>query len=99
MHTAGWPLATDTYGGSFPLPPGQQPGRPSASSSAWTTPNPWLSPFEEFQRWKTHPEIKALLEGGRRLGYGARSITAGGLLSLPKTVFRAERWSAARPAT
>jgi len=49
--------------------------------------NPWLSPFEEFQRWKTHPEIRATLEGGRRLSYGARAITAGGLLSLPKTVF------------
>jgi electron-transferring-flavoprotein dehydrogenase len=49
--------------------------------------NPYLSPFEEFQRWKTHPEIRKTLEGGKRLGYGARSITAGGILSLPKTVF------------
>jgi electron-transferring-flavoprotein dehydrogenase len=46
-----------------------------------------MSPFEEFQRWKTHPEIRQTLEGGKRLGYGARSITAGGILSLPKTVF------------
>ena len=59
----------------------------SASSSASTTPIPYLSPFEEFQRWKTHPEIRKTLEGGKRLGYGARSITAGGILSLPKTVF------------
>ena len=59
----------------------------SASSSASTTTNPYLSPFEEFQRWKTHPEIRKTLEGGKRLGYGARSITAGGILSLPKTVF------------
>jgi len=49
--------------------------------------NPWLSPFEEMQRWKTHPAIRSVLEGGKRLGYGARAITAGGLLSLPKTVF------------
>ena len=49
--------------------------------------NPYLSPFEEFQRWKTHPAIRAYLEGGKRIGYGARAITAGGLLSLPKTVF------------
>ena len=49
--------------------------------------NPWLSPFEEMQRWKTHPEIRKTLEGGKRLGYGARAITAGGILSLPKTVF------------
>jgi electron-transferring-flavoprotein dehydrogenase len=49
--------------------------------------NPWLSPFEEMQRWKTHPTIRSILAGGKRLGYGARAITAGGLLSLPKTVF------------
>src|SRR5689334_9859903 len=49
--------------------------------------NPWLSPFEEMQRWKTHPSIRAFLEGGKRIGYGARAITAGGILSLPKLVF------------
>ncbi|WP_409068320.1 NAD(P)/FAD-dependent oxidoreductase, partial [Burkholderia cenocepacia] len=49
--------------------------------------NPYLSPFEEFQRYKTHPSIRAFLEGGKRVSYGARAITAGGLLSLPKTVF------------
>ena len=49
--------------------------------------NPWLSPFEEMQRWKTHPAIRAHIEGGKRIGYGARAITAGGLLSLPKLVF------------
>ena len=59
----------------------------SASSSASITRNPYLSPFEEFQRWKLHPEIRSTLEGGKRLGYGARSLTAGGILSLPKTVF------------
>jgi electron-transferring-flavoprotein dehydrogenase len=49
--------------------------------------NPWLSPFEEMQRWKTHPAIRAHIEGGRRIGYGARAIAAGGLLSLPKLAF------------
>ena len=49
--------------------------------------NPYLSPFEEFQRYKTHPEIRAFLEGGKRISYGARAITAGGLKSLPKLVF------------
>jgi electron-transferring-flavoprotein dehydrogenase len=86
IHTAGWPLATDTYGGSFlyhldnnQVELGFVVGLDYA--------NPYLSPFEEFQRWKTHPEIRKTLEGGKRLGYGARSITAGGILSLPKTVF------------
>ena len=49
--------------------------------------NPYLSPFEEMQRWKTHPSIRQYLEGGKRVSYGARAITAGGALSLPKTVF------------
>ena len=49
--------------------------------------NPWLSPYEEMQRWKAHPAIRAHIEGGKRIGYGARAITAGGLLSLPKLVF------------
>ncbi len=48
--------------------------------------NPWLSPFEETQRWKTHPAIRTHIEGGKRIGYGARAITAGGILSLPKLV-------------
>src|SRR5205085_5809251 len=49
--------------------------------------NPYLSPYEEFQRYKTHPEIRKFFEGGRRLSYGARAITAGGLQSLPKLTF------------
>ena len=49
--------------------------------------NPWISPFEEMQRWKTHPAIRAHLEGGKRVGYGARAIAAGGLNALPKLVF------------
>ena len=86
VHTAGWPLDPATYGGSFlyhldnnQVELGFVVGLDYA--------NPWLSPFEELQRWKTHPEIRRYLEGGKRLGYGARSITAGGILSLPKTVF------------
>lgn len=86
VHTAGWPLDTHTYGGGFlyhlddrKVTLGLVVGLDYA--------NPWLSPFEEMQRWKTHPRIKAVLEGGKRIGYGARSITAGGILSLPKTVF------------
>jgi electron-transferring-flavoprotein dehydrogenase len=86
MHTAGWPLDPATYGGSFlyHLDNGQiEIGFVVGLDYA----NPWLSPFEEFQRWKTHPEIAKVLEGGKRIGYGARAITAGGILSLPKTVF------------
>src|SRR5262249_21180952 len=49
--------------------------------------NPYLSPYEEFQRYKTHPHIRAFLEGGRRISYGARAIAAGGIVSLPKLVF------------
>ena len=49
--------------------------------------NPYLSPYEEFQRFKTHPEIRKTFEGGKRVAYGARAITAGGLQSLPKLVF------------
>ncbi|WP_066453396.1 electron transfer flavoprotein-ubiquinone oxidoreductase [Castellaniella caeni] len=86
MHTAGWPLDSDTYGGSFLyhlqdnlVAVGLVVGLDYA--------NPWLSPFEEFQRYKTHPAIRGTFEGGKRVAYGARSLTAGGLLSLPKMSF------------
>ena len=86
VHTAGWPLDNATYGGSFlyhldnhQVAVGFVVGLDYA--------NPWLSPFDEFQRYKSHPEIRPYLEGGKRIGYGARAITAGGILSLPKTVF------------
>ena len=69
------------------LPPAGQPGHRSACVTGLDYQNPWLSPFEEMQRWKTHPAIRTHLEGGKRIGYGARAITAGGLLSLPKLVF------------
>ncbi|MBC7204830.1 MAG: NAD(P)/FAD-dependent oxidoreductase, partial [Pusillimonas sp.] len=83
VHTAGWPLDADTYGGSFLyhldnnlVVVGLVVGLDYA--------NPWLSPYEEFQRYKTHPAIRSTFEGGKRIAYGARSLTAGGLLSLPK---------------
>ena len=86
MHTAGWPLDADTYGGSFLYHLDQNlvaVGLVVGLDYA----NPWLSPFEEFQRFKTHPDIRPTFEGGKRIAYGARSLTAGGLLSLPKLVF------------
>ncbi len=87
VHTAGWPLEPDTYGGSF-LYHAEDNKVALGFVVGLDYANPWLSPFEEFQRWKTHPEIRKYLEGGKRIGYGARAITAGGLLSLPKTVFK-----------
>ena len=86
VHTAGWPLDNDTYGGSFLYH--ADGGKVAVGFVVGLDyRNPWLSPFEEFQRFKTHPAIRAHLEGGKRVGYGARAITAGGILSLPKTVF------------
>jgi electron-transferring-flavoprotein dehydrogenase len=94
MHTAGWPLENDTYGGSF-LYHMENNQVVMGFITGLDYSNPWLSPFEEFQRWKTHPNIRWYLEGdeahgvkpAKRISYGARAITAGGLLSLPKTVF------------
>lgn len=87
VHTAGWPLDDDTYGGSFlyhldnnQIALGLVVGLDYQ--------NPYLSPFEEFQRYKTHPEIAKYLKGGKRLSYGARVITAGGILSLPQLYFK-----------
>lgn len=86
IHTSGWPLDSKTYGGTFLyhlednlVVVGMVVGLDYA--------NPYLSPFEEFQRFKTHPKISTIFEGGKRIGYGARAITAGGLLSLPELVF------------
>jgi electron-transferring-flavoprotein dehydrogenase len=93
MHTAGWPMESDTYGGSFLY---HLEGNKIALGfiTGLDYANPYLSPFEEFQRWKTHPNIRYYFEGeeqglkpAKRLSYGARAITAGGLLALPKTVF------------
>ena len=86
VHTAGWPLEANTYGGSF-LYHAADNKVALGFVVGLDYSNPWLSPFEEFQRWKTHPAIRKTLEGGKRLAYGARAITAGGILTLPKTVF------------
>ena len=86
MHTAGWPLDAATYGGSFLYHFGA-----NLVSIGFVVglnyANPYLSPYEEFQRYKTHPKVRPFLEGGKRIGYGARAITAGGLQALPKLVF------------
>ena len=86
VHTAGWPLDTKTYGGSWLYHYGDNKVSVGfVVGLAYR--NPWLSPYEEFQRYKTHPAIRGTFEGGKRLSYGARAITAGGIMSLPKTVF------------
>ncbi|MFN8840969.1 MAG: electron transfer flavoprotein-ubiquinone oxidoreductase [Burkholderiales bacterium] len=86
VHTAGWPLDSDTYGGSFLYHFGDNKVAVGFVVGLGYQ-NPWLSPYEEFQRYKTHPAIRGTFEGGKRLSYGARAITAGGIMSLPKTVF------------
>jgi electron-transferring-flavoprotein dehydrogenase len=92
LHSAGWPLDEMTYGGSF-LYHMEDNKMVVGFVVGLDYQNPYLSPFEEFQRFKTHPNIRWYFENrqgevtARRLGYGARAITAGGLLSLPKTVF------------
>ncbi|MBK4734125.1 electron transfer flavoprotein-ubiquinone oxidoreductase [Noviherbaspirillum pedocola] len=86
IHTAGWPLDNSTYGGSFLYHlENNQVAVGYVVGLAYE--NPYISPYEEFQRYKTHPEIRKFFEGGRRISYGARAITAGGLQSLPKLVF------------
>lgn len=86
IHTAGWPLDSNTYGGSFLYHlEGNQVAVGYVVGLGYA--NPYLSPFEEFQRYKTHPEIRKFFDGGKRLSYGARAITAGGLQSLPKLTF------------
>ena len=86
VHTAGWPLASDTYGGSFLYHLGDNKVAVGLVVGL-SYKNPYLSPFEEFQRYKSHPKIRDTFEGGKRIAYGARALTAGGLNSLPKTVF------------
>ena len=86
MHTAGWPLDPQTYGGSF-LYHAENHQVSIGLVVGLGYRNPYLSPFEEFQRLKTHPTIRTMLEGGKRVAYGARAITAGGLQSLPKLIF------------
>ncbi|CAD5372841.1 Electron transfer flavoprotein-ubiquinone oxidoreductase [Rubrivivax sp. A210] len=86
VHTAGWPMDEQTYGGGFLYH--LEGNRVTLGLVVGLDyQNPWLSPFEEMQRWKTHPAIRAHIAGGKRIGYGARAIVAGGILSLPKLVF------------
>ena len=86
VHSAGWPLQSDTYGGSFLYHmENNLVAVGFVVGLAYT--NPYLSPFEEFQRYKTHPAIRGFFDGGKRIAYGARAITAGGLQSLPKLIF------------
>ena len=85
IHTQGWPL-DDAWGGGFLYH--QENGQVALGFVvALDYSNPYLSPFEEMQRWKTHPAIRAEIEGGRRLSYGARAINEGGYQSIPKVVF------------
>ncbi|MCX8100769.1 MAG: electron transfer flavoprotein-ubiquinone oxidoreductase [Geminicoccaceae bacterium] len=86
VHTVGWPIDHRTYGGSWLYMYGDR-----LVSLGFVVgldyENPWLSPFDELQRWKTHPAIRPFLEGGRRLAYGARALSEGGFQSIPKLVF------------
>ncbi|UJB64114.1 electron transfer flavoprotein-ubiquinone oxidoreductase [Acidovorax sp. YS12] len=92
MHTAGWPMDSKTYGGAFLYHlEGNKVALGFVTGLGYT--NPYLSPFEEFQRWKTHPNIRWYFENekgevtAKRLSYGARAINASGINSLPRTVF------------
>jgi electron-transferring-flavoprotein dehydrogenase len=86
QHTFGWPLGTSISGGSF-----LYHYEDNLVSVGFVVPlnyqNPYLSPFDEFQRFKTHPAIRDTFEGGKRIAYGARAITQGGYQSVPKLVF------------
>ena len=85
-HSLGWPLKSDTYGGAFLYMLGE-----NLVSIGYVIgldyPNTWLSPFDEFQRFKTHPAVRTMLEGGKRISYGARALNEGGFQSIPKLVF------------
>ena len=86
LHTMGWPLSNDTGGGSFIYHFGE-----NLAAVGFVVHlnyrNPYLSPFDEFQRFKTHPFIRPMLEGGKRIAYGSRAISEGGFQSVPKLAF------------
>ncbi len=86
VHTAGWPLGTDTYGGSF-LYHLEDNQVAVGFVVGLDYENPHLSPFHEFQRFKLHPKIRPYFEGGKRISYGARALNEGGLQSLPQLAF------------
>ncbi|WP_376100081.1 4Fe-4S dicluster domain-containing protein [Roseomonas sp. CCTCC AB2023176] len=85
-HSVGWPLPASVYGGSWLYMLGE-----NLVSIGFVVgldyPNPWMSPFDEFQRFKTHPAVRGFLEGGKRIGYGARALNEGGIQAVPKLVF------------
>ncbi|MBC7431346.1 MAG: NAD(P)/FAD-dependent oxidoreductase, partial [Rubritepida sp.] len=85
-HSTGWPLKSDTYGGSWLYMLGDD-----LVSVGFVIgldyPNPWLNPFQEFQRFKTHPAVRPMLDGGKRISYGARALNEGGFQSIPKLIF------------
>ena len=86
VHTIGWPMDSATYGGSFLYHlEDNQVAVGFVVGLDYT--NPYLSPFEEFQRFKTHPDVRGFFEGGKRVAYGARAINEGGLQSIPKLTF------------
>jgi electron-transferring-flavoprotein dehydrogenase len=90
MHTIGWPLDARTYGGSFLYHLAPSGGVCQVAVGfviGLDYENPYLSPFEEFQRFKTHPAIRPVFEGGKRLAYGARALNEGGFQSIPKLAF------------
>ena len=86
VHTFGWPLDSSTEGGGFIYHAADNQVY-LGFIIALDYRNPYLNPYEEFQRWKQHPRIRACLEGGQRVSYGARAVNKGGLQSLPKLVF------------
>jgi electron-transferring-flavoprotein dehydrogenase len=86
VHTMGWPMDSATYGGSWMYHLDNNMVSIGFVTGLDYT-NPYLSPFEEMQRWKTHPSMKSYLEGGRRVAYGARALVEGGYQSLPKLTF------------
>ncbi|MBL8689920.1 MAG: electron transfer flavoprotein-ubiquinone oxidoreductase [Rhodospirillaceae bacterium] len=86
VHTIGWPLDSATYGGSF-LYHLENNQVAVGFVIGLDYENPYLAPFEEFQRFKNHPEIRPIFEGGRRVSYGARAINEGGFQSIPKLTF------------
>lgn len=87
VHTIGYPLDSKTYGGSF-LYHLENNQVALGFVIGLDYENPYLSPFEEFQRYKNHPAIRTVLEGGRRIAYGARALSEGGLQSIPKLSFK-----------
>ncbi len=85
-HSVGWPLSSDTYGGSFVYHmENNQIAIGHVVGLDYSNPN--LDPFMEFQKFKTHPVIRTLLEGGRRIAYGARALNEGGFQSIPELIF------------